>query len=46
MTGHSIHHRTRFGVVLPAIDDLARSIRLIDDLEVGESRGVLRIDPV
>ncbi|HAQ59732.1 MAG TPA: hypothetical protein DCR63_04705 [Microbacterium sp.] len=38
--------RTRFGVVLPAIDDLARSIRLIDDLEVGESRGVLRIDPV
>ena len=36
--------RERFGTVLPAVDELARSLRVVDDLTVGES-GVLRIDP-
>lgn len=37
--------RERFGTVIAAVDDIARSLRLVDDLTVGESRGVLRIDP-
>jgi hypothetical protein len=37
--------RQRFGTVTAPLDELARSIRLIDDLEVGEAPGVLRIDP-
>jgi hypothetical protein len=37
--------RTRFGTVLPAIDEVARSIRLVDDLTVGEGTHTLRIDP-
>lgn len=36
--------RERFGTVLGAIDELARSLRLDDDLTVGESN-VLRLDP-
>ena len=36
--------RERFGTVMGAVDDLARSLRLIDDLTVGES-DVLRLDP-
>ena len=36
--------RERFGTVLPAVDELARSLRVVDDLTVGES-GVLRIEP-
>ncbi|WOF22772.1 hypothetical protein N8K70_15460 [Microbacterium betulae] len=36
--------RERFGTLLPAVDDLARSLRLSDDLEVGESN-VLRLPP-
>ncbi|WP_299089292.1 hypothetical protein [uncultured Microbacterium sp.] len=36
--------RERFGTVIGAVDDLARSLRLTDDLTVGES-AVLRIDP-
>ncbi|MDQ0574273.1 hypothetical protein [Agromyces albus] len=37
--------RERFGTVIGAVDALARSIRVIDDLTVGESATVLRIDP-
>ncbi|MFT4137250.1 hypothetical protein [Microbacterium sp.] len=37
--------RERFGTVLGAVDDLARTLRLADDLTVGESARVLRIDP-
>lgn len=35
----------RFGTVIGAVDELARSIRVIDDLTLGESAPVLRIDP-
>ncbi|MFB8386297.1 hypothetical protein ACFC3F_04045 [Microbacterium sp. NPDC055910] len=38
--------RERFGTVIGSVDDLARSLRVIDDLTVGERPGVLRIDPV
>ncbi|MDZ8172983.1 hypothetical protein [Microbacterium xanthum] len=37
--------RERFGTVIGSIDDLARTVRIVDDLTVGESEGVLRIDP-
>lgn len=37
--------RTRFGTVIAAIDDLARSVRIADDLTARESPTVLRIDP-
>ena len=37
--------RERFGTVLGAADDLARSVRIVDDIAVGESGSVLRIDP-
>ena len=37
--------RERFGTVVGAVDDLARTIRVVDDLAVGESPTVLRIDP-
>ncbi len=40
--------RERFGTVVPAADELARSLRLVDDLSVGESGTsgpVLRLDP-
>lgn len=37
--------RERFGTVIRALDNLARSIRIADDLTVGESPEVLRIDP-
>jgi hypothetical protein len=37
--------RERFGTVIGSIDDLARTVRIVDDLEVGESPGVLRIEP-
>ena len=37
--------RERFGTVVPAVDELARSLRVVDDLSVGESATVLRIDP-
>ena len=39
------YYRERFGTVVPAVDDLARSLRVVDDLSVGESATVLRIDP-
>jgi hypothetical protein len=37
--------RERFGVVIGAVDDLARTVRVVDDLAVGESPTVLRIEP-
>ncbi len=37
--------RERFGTVLGAVDDLARTLRVVEDLTVGESPGILRIDP-
>lgn len=37
--------RERFGTLIPALDDLARSIRISDDLTGGESPDVLRLDP-
>lgn len=37
--------RTRFGTVIGAVDDVARSLRVDDDLTVGESPNVLRLDP-
>lgn len=36
--------RERFRTLLPAIEDLARTLRLSDDLEVGESN-ILRLPP-
>ena len=36
--------RERFGTVIGAVDELARGIRVVDDLTVGESATVLRID--
>lgn len=37
--------RERFGTVIPALDDLARSIRIAGDLTGGESPDVLRLGP-
>lgn len=37
--------RQRFGTVIGAVDEVARGIRVVDDLTVGESATVLRIDP-
>lgn len=37
--------RERFGTVIGAVDDLARSLRVIEDLTTGESPDVLRLDP-
>jgi len=37
--------RERFGTVIGAVDDLARSLRLIEDLPLGDSPDVLRIEP-
>lgn len=37
--------RERFGIVIGAMDDLARTVRLVEDLAIGESPGILRIDP-
>lgn len=37
--------RERFGTLIPALDELARSIRIADDLTGGETPGILRIDP-
>ena len=38
--------RERFGTVIAAVDELARAVRVVDDIALGESPGVLRIDPV
>ena len=37
--------RERFGTVIGSVDDLARTLRIVDDLAVGESPEVLRIEP-
>jgi hypothetical protein len=37
--------RQRFGTVIGAIDDLARTVRIADDLRVTEATGVLRLGP-
>ena len=37
--------RERFGTVMGPLDELARGIRVVDDLSVGESPNVLRIEP-
>ena len=37
--------RERFGIVIGAVDELARTLRIVDDLALGESPQVLRIDP-
>ena len=38
--------RERFGTVIGAVDDLARTLRVAEDLTLGETPGILRIDPV
>ena len=37
--------RERFGTVIGSVDDLARTVRIVEDLAVGESGDVLRIEP-
>ena len=37
--------RERFGTVIGEVDDLARTLRVVDDLALGESPTVLRIEP-
>ncbi|WP_214467310.1 hypothetical protein [Microbacterium flavescens] len=37
--------RERFGTVIGSVDDLARTVRIVDDLALGESPDVLRIEP-
>lgn len=37
--------RERFGTVIAAVDDLARTVRVVDEMRVGESATVLRLDP-
>jgi hypothetical protein len=37
--------RGRVATVLPAVDAIARSLRIVEDLSVGEAAQVLRIDP-
>ncbi|WP_243075793.1 hypothetical protein [Microbacterium sp. SS28] len=37
--------RERFGTIIGSVDDLARTVRVAEDLTIGESPTVLRIDP-
>lgn len=37
--------RERFGTVLGEVDHLARTLRIVDDVALGESGNVLRIEP-
>jgi hypothetical protein len=37
--------RERFGTVIGEVDELARTLRIVDDLALGESPTVLRIEP-
>jgi hypothetical protein len=37
--------RERFGTVMGPLDELARGVRVVDDLALGESANVLRIEP-
>ena len=37
--------RQRFGTVISSVDAVARTVRVVDDLKLGESPTVLRLDP-
>ena len=37
--------RERFGTVMAPVDELARTLRVVDDVALGESPTVLRIEP-
>ncbi|MDF2047127.1 MAG: hypothetical protein K0S70_2060 [Microbacterium sp.] len=37
--------RERFGTVIGDVDAIARTVRIVDDLKLGESPAVLRLDP-
>jgi hypothetical protein len=37
--------RERFGTVIGEVDELARTLRVVDDLALGESPTILRIEP-
>ncbi|MDQ1075222.1 MULTISPECIES: hypothetical protein [Microbacterium] len=37
--------RERFGTVIGDVDAIARTVRIVDDLKLGESSAVLRLDP-
>ncbi|GAA2909591.1 hypothetical protein JOD62_001543 [Microbacterium keratanolyticum] len=37
--------KERFGTVIGAVDEIARTLRTVEDLTLGETPGVLRIDP-
>ncbi|WP_236967081.1 hypothetical protein [Microbacterium aurantiacum] len=37
--------RERFGIFVSSVDDLVRTLRVVDDLPAGETPGTLRIDP-
>ncbi|GAA5195919.1 hypothetical protein [Microbacterium jejuense] len=37
--------RERFGTVIGGVDDIARTLRVVDDVTIGEAPEVLRIDP-
>jgi len=37
--------RERFGSVIGSVDAIARTLRVVDDLRVGERAGILRLDP-
>ncbi|GAA1956197.1 hypothetical protein [Microbacterium deminutum] len=37
--------RERFGIVIGAVDHLARTLRIVEDLAIGEAAEFLRIDP-
>jgi hypothetical protein len=37
--------RERFGVIIGSVDDLARTVRVVEDLPLGESEELLRLPP-
>jgi hypothetical protein len=37
--------RERFGTVIGSVDELARTLRISDDVALGETPGILRIEP-
>lgn len=37
--------RERFGIVLGAVDDLARTVRVVEDVTISDADNVLRIEP-
>ncbi|WP_344058454.1 hypothetical protein [Microbacterium pumilum] len=37
--------RERFGIVIGSVDDVAHTLRVVEDLAIGESAEILRIDP-